>query len=334
MLVATPNLCLDITVRLARLAPGTIARSTDTDTSAGGKGVNVSRAAKLLGAEPLVTGLLPGSDGYRFEQLLAAEGIHFQPVAVDGVLRVATILLEDDGRVTVVNGRGPDIDPPHWQAFVAQVAALAPAGEVLVCSGSLPPGVSVDAYRQLVEIGHRAGVPVVVDAAPQVLQQSLHSRPDLVSPNLSEAEGLLLGRSDEQVHEQGADIPARAVQASRQLHLAGAARAVVTAGAGGAALTTAAGSWWLPAPQVKVVNPIGAGDCFAAGAALALVARASDVDIVRRGMAAASASCETATAGRLDSARASTLFERIRPQSAAAVTDPAVGGPAEELVPR
>ena len=325
MLIATPNLCLDITVRTARLELGTVARATDTDTSAGGKGVNVARAATVLGAAPMLTGFLPRADGHRFEQLLAGERTSFRPLAVDGVLRVSTILLEDDGRVTVVNGRGPEIDAADWQAFLTQLTALVPGSGVLVCSGSLPPGVPVDGYRQLAEISQRAGVPVVVDAAPQVLEQALAAQPDLVSPNLSEAEGLLLGRSDEQVHEQGTDSAVRAVRASRLLHRRGARRAVVTAGAAGAALTTAAGSWWLPAPRVNVVNPIGAGDCFAAGAALALLAGAADPDVVRRGMAVASASCETATAGRLDAARAAVLFERIRPEFAGAADMSAPG---------
>lgn len=324
MLIATPNLCLDITVRLPRLEPGTVARAWATDTSAGGKGVNAARAATRLGVHPVLTGFLPGTDGRQFELLLDAD-ITFRPEAVEGVLRVATVLLEDDGRVTVVNGRGPDVDGAHWQAFLGRVTGLVPAAGVLVCSGSLPPGVPFDGYRQLVDIGHGAGVPVVVDAAPQVLREALAAQPDLVSPNLSEAEGLLSGRSDEEVDERGADIARRAVEASRRLYRSGARRAVVTAGAAGSALTTAAGSWWLPSPRVAVVNPIGAGDSFAAGAALALQAGATDLDVVRRGMAAASASCETATAGRLDAARAAVLFERIRPEFAGRDSDVAGG---------
>ncbi|MET3808784.1 1-phosphofructokinase family hexose kinase [Nakamurella sp. UYEF19] len=331
MLIATPNLCLDITVRLPHLVPGAIARATATDTSAGGKGVNVARAATALGAGPLLTGFLPTGDGSRLEQLLHHESIAFRTVPVDGVLRVATILLEDDGRVTVINGRGAQIDSAQWANFLELIAGEAPTAQVLVCSGSLPPGLPTDAYRQLVEIGHRAGIPVIVDAAPQVLEQALAAGPDLVSPNLSEAEGLLLGRTDgyiprrsarpEQVDEQGEDIPARAVRAAAALHAAGATRGVVTAGASGAALATRDGLWWLPAQPVQVVNPIGAGDCFAAGAALAMVSGANDVDIVRRGMATASASCETATAGRLDPVRANALFQAIQAERVGSTVD-------------
>lgn len=311
MLIATPNPCLDITIRIPRLQPGTVGRATATDTSAGGKGVNVARAAVALGGAPAVAGFLPTQDGATLTTLLAAEAITFHPVTVDGVLRVASILLEDDGRVTVINGLGAQIDAQHWDQFTTMVAARVATAQVLICSGSLPPGVAQDGYRQLVDIGHRAGVPVIVDAAPTVLREALKSAPDLVSPNLSEAEGLLSGSLDEQVHEEGDDIPDRALQAAVALHAAGAVRAVVTAGAAGAALSTDDGTWWLPAKPVDVVNPIGAGDCFAAGAGLALTAGASDVDIVRRGMATASASCETATAGRLDRLRADQLFRAI-----------------------
>lgn len=309
MLIAAPNLCLDITIRLARLVPGTVARATATNTSAGSKGVNVARAAKSIGAQPVIAGFLPRQNGDRLVDLLGGEDIPLQEIKVDGELRIATILLEDSGRVTMVNGRGALITGAQWQQYTELVDRSVAGQQIVVCSGSLPPGLPRDAYRRLVEIGHRAGLPVIVDAAPEVLLESLSAEPDLVSPNLSEAEGLLLGRLDEQVDEQGDDIPDRAVEAAAALHARGAVRAVVTAGAHGAALATAAGSWWLPALSIAVVNPIGAGDCFAAGAAAALIAGAGDVDVVRHGMSVAAASCETSTAGRLDPFRAAVLYE-------------------------
>ncbi|SDO51950.1 1-phosphofructokinase [Nakamurella panacisegetis] len=309
MLIAAPNLCLDITIRLAALVPGTVARAGSTDTSAGSKGVNVARAAKSIGARPVIAGFLPHGNGDRLLQLLDEEQLELQHVPVDGELRLATILLEDSGRVTMVNGRGAFVSTQRWQQYAELVAQAAPGRHVLVCSGSLPPGLPTDAYRRLVQIGHLAGLPVIVDAAPDVLRDALPAEPDLVSPNLSEAEGLLLGRVGEEVDEQGDDIPGRAVEAAVALHARGAVRAVVTAGAHGAALATSAGSWWLPALPVDVVNPIGAGDCFAAGAANALMAGADDLDIVRHGMSVAAAACETPTAGRLNPARAAALFE-------------------------
>jgi 1-phosphofructokinase family hexose kinase len=311
MLVATPNLCLDITLRVPSLQVGGIVRSTDALTTAGGKGVNVSRAARLLGATPVLAGLLPAENGERFAELYRGEGGLLLPVPVPGEMRLATIILAADGSVTVINGRGPEIDHAGWTAFCDIIGAALLASDILVCSGSLPPGAPADSYRQLVEIAHAAGRQAIVDAGPVPLAAALPAGPDLVSPNLSEAEGLVDGRTDEQVHEDGPDVADRAVRAAKELHAMGARRAVVTAGAVGAALATDDGSWWLAAPSVDVVNPIGAGDCFAAGAAAALVAGASDVDVVRRGMATASASVEHPVAGRLDPQRAEQLFDLI-----------------------
>jgi 1-phosphofructokinase family hexose kinase len=309
MLIATPNPCLDITVRLAALVPGTVSRATRTLTTAGGKGVNVARAAAALGETGLrFAAFLPSGDGARYAELLAAEGTPLLPVEVDGVTRVATIFLEDSGRVTVVNGRGPEIDENSWQRFRDLVVDALRPGDVLVCSGSLPPGVPVDGYGQLTRIAHRAGCRAVVDASPAVLAAALPAGPDVVSPNLAEAEGLLYGRADEQVDEVGDDIPERAIAAARELHAAGAELAVVTAGGTGAGFADAAGGGWIPSPQVSVVNPIGAGDAFAAAAAGAVGRGLTGVDVVRYAMAAASASCEQELAGWLNAGRAADLL--------------------------
>jgi fructose-1-phosphate kinase PfkB-like protein len=122
---------------------------------------------------------------------------------------------------------------------------------------------------------------------------------------------LLYGRVDEQVDEVGDDIPERAIAAARELHAAGANLAVVTAGGAGAGFADAVGGGWIPSPHVTVVNPIGAGDAFAGAAAAALRAGLLGADVVRHGMAAASASCEQELAGTLDPARAAELLDVI-----------------------
>jgi sugar/nucleoside kinase (ribokinase family) len=65
---------------------------------------------------------------------------------------------------------------------------------------------------------------------------------------------------------------------------------------------------WLAAPRVTVVNPIGAGDVFAAALAAALEAGDDVVDAARRGVAAAAASVESPRAGDFDAARMAALL--------------------------
>ncbi|MGG5257916.1 1-phosphofructokinase family hexose kinase [Phycicoccus avicenniae] len=301
MLVVTPNTCIDVTTWLTTLAPGTVSRSSRTVSTAGGKGVNVCRSLRALGRAPRLVGLSPADDP-RLEQLLAAEGTRFAPVPHRGQGRIAMIFLEDGGRVTVVNGRGPE--PEDWDpsSFLPRVRAELEGAPAVACSGSLPPGLPDTTYAEVVTAAHERGIEAWVDAAPAVLAATLPSGPDLVSPNVGEAEALLHGRTDEHVEESGDDLLDRCLEASRELHARGARRAVVTAGSHGAALTTADGTWWLGAARVPVANPIGAGDSFLAGTSAALLDGAGDVEAVRHGMAVAAAAVQHEQGGMLDAA--------------------------------
>lgn len=295
MLVVTPNTCLDLTTWLPRLVPGAVLRAPRTVVGAGGKGINVCRTLRLLGESPRLVGLSSTQDD-RLERLLAAEGTDFVPVPQRDPQRIAQIFLEDDGRVTVVNGRGPDPDAWSRESLLDAVREHLAGRPFVCCSGSLPPGAPDDLYGRVVDLAHDAGVRAVVDAAPAVLGVALDHGPDVVSPNLAEAEALLLGRSDEGVDEEG-DVEGRALTASRALHDRGAAVAIVTGGRHGAAVTTGEGSWWLPAHTIELNNPIGAGDAFVGGLMHALAQGRDVLAAVRHGMDVSAAACETEVAG-------------------------------------
>ena len=308
MLVVTPNTCLDITTHLHRLRPGTVARAAQTRTTAGGKGVNVCRGLRLLGHDPTLVGLA-SCDVDLLGRLLADEGCRFLPIGHPGPGRVAHIFLEENQRVTVVNGSGPFMDAHDWARVAAALDdAVDDAHDAVVCSGSLPPGAPPVAYAEVVKRAHARGLLAVVDAAPAVLAEALASRPDVVSPNLAEAESLLSGTPvAELVDDAGDDVPERCLEASRELHVRGARSAVVTGGRHGAALTDESGSWWAQAPLVAGVSPIGAGDGFVAGMVDALVRGRSATAGLRAGVGVAAATCESDLAGSFDAARADEL---------------------------
>jgi fructose-1-phosphate kinase PfkB-like protein len=105
------------------------------------------------------------------------------------------------------------------------------------------------------------------------------------------------------------DARPRAEAAAGGLRGGGAVAALVTAAAAGAALATPDGMAWLPAPAVRVRNPIGAGDALVAGLAAALERGVPLLDATRAGVAAAAACVEDPRAGRLDAARATALLD-------------------------
>src|SRR3954449_8947792 len=332
MLVAGPNLTIDRTLAIGELRPGEVLRFDRVVVTPGGKGLNVARAARTLGHPALLVSLVPGHTGRAAAALIAEEGVELSGVPGGRELRSTLIVQERGGRTTVLNEPGPAVDERRWADYENAVRGRLTPRSVLVCSGSVPPGAPPDAYGRLVEIAGAAGAEAVVDAAGSTLLRALDAAPDLVTPNLAEAEGALgLGGGGASV-ASGPDARPRALAAAEALLRQGARAAVVTADAAGAAVCFDGAGEWVPAPRVaevrnpigagdglplarwggaprgaEVRNPIGAGDVLLSALAGALERGSELLVAVRAGVAAASASVEHPTGGMLDPERARVL---------------------------
>lgn len=313
MLIAGPNLTIDRTLSIEELRPGEVLRFERVVVTPGGKGLNVARAARALGHAAVLVSFLPGHTGRAGAALIAEEGVELAGVACAGELRSTAIVLERGGRTTVLNEPGPAISGEDWDGYERELRARLGAHGVLVCSGSVPPGSPRDAYGRLTALARGAGRVSVVDASATTLALALSAGPDVVVPNLGEAEEALGRSRGGEAVEAAADSRARALSAAAALVESGARAAVVTAAAAGAAVAAAGASpEWLAAPAVaQVRNPIGAGDVLTSALAAALERGEPLADAARAGVAAASASVETPTAGELDPGRARELAQRV-----------------------
>jgi 1-phosphofructokinase family hexose kinase len=313
MLIAGPNLTIDRTLSIDELRPGEVLRFDRVVVTPGGKGLNVARAAQALEHPALLVSFLPGHTGRAGAALIAEEGVELHGVACTGELRSTAVVLERGGRTTVLNEPGPEISTADWEGYERELTARLDAHGVLVCSGSVPPGSPPGAYGRLARLARDAGRLCVVDASAATLELSLAAGPDVVVPNLGEAEEILGVGSGGEAVEAVAGARPRALAAAAALVERGAAAAVVTAAAAGAAVAAAgAEPQWLDAPAVEQVrNPIGAGDVLTSALAAALERGEPLADAARAGVAAASASVEHPTGGRLDPVRASELARRM-----------------------
>jgi 1-phosphofructokinase family hexose kinase len=313
VLIACPNLTIDRTLSIDELRPGEVLRFESAAVTPGGKGVNVARVAREMGAPAVLIGFVPGRTGAASLELLTDEGITARGVAVGGEIRSTAVILERSGRVTVFNEPGPPLAPGDWERYEAEVAAALEGHGVLACSGSLPPQAPVDGYGRLTALAHARGALAIVDVSGAALDAALAAGPDVVTPNLAEAEGLLHGRADETVEAGDVEVVrARALDAARALVARGARRAVVTAAEAGAAVAEGGDASWLPAPRVaSVVNPIGAGDALVGGLGLALERGEPFASAVAAGMATGAASVETDVAGVVVPGRVAELLAAV-----------------------
>jgi 1-phosphofructokinase family hexose kinase len=300
MLVLGVNLGVDRTLRLEILRPGYVQRPRSAEATAGGKAVNVCRASRAHGVRPRLIANLPGRVGALVGDMLAAEGHDVRRVATSGEARSQIIVIEDDSRITVLNEPGPLLTPADRGNLLGALLDELPGQRVVVASGSLPPGAPDDLYGQVVELARTSGALTIVDAARGALSACLEFEPDVVTPNLAEASAVLSGGADEAVEAGGEDARAAALEAARGLLAAGARAALVTAGHHGVAGAAGDGCFWIAAPAVTPVNPIGAGDSFAAALAIALERGSALRDAALAAVATGSASVAHPLAGGVD----------------------------------
>ena len=313
MLVINPNICVDHTIEIDELLPGHVQRPRSGAVTLGGKGVNVARVARTLGDSATILTFVPESDEVQLVSLARIEGADLRGPRVEGLARGPPIILEDSGRVTVLNEPGVQVDNGCWGRLLDEVLALSSLHRTIVCSGSLPPGSPSDSYARVVRAAHDLGMRCVVDSAGPVLREAVLAGADVVSPNLAEAESLLFASRPEDVEPSGPDVMDRAARAVQGLVELGARHVIVSAGGNGAAFDLDGRAAWCRAPVVEVVNPIGAGDSLIGGLVHALERGDSWPDAVRFALSTASASCEERRAGSVVAARIDALLGGLEP---------------------
>jgi 1-phosphofructokinase family hexose kinase len=275
LLCITPNPALDRTLTLADFTPGKVFRTADVLLAAGGKGINVARAAGILGAEALCTGFLAGHTGRLVAELAESAGLMGEWTWVYGETRVCTIIV-DNGVATVVNEVGVNIGPAVWSRFMEDVLAHAGEVDVVCLCGSFPPGVSEQECANLIRALAAVGKPLWVDSSGMGLQAALETPGVFIKVNGEEI-GAVLNRGVGDVES--------ALSAASDVYRRTGAPVVVTLGALGAVMVNADGRYVAKPPQLPVASAVGSGDAFMA----ALASTGATQEGLRRAAAAGTA---------------------------------------------
>jgi 1-phosphofructokinase family hexose kinase len=296
-----PSPSVDKLFEVERVEVGAIHRPLAFTQVPGGKGLNVARAAHLLGAEVYATGILAGHTGRWLEEALAAEGVPGVFAWSDGETRASLSVADRTDRgLTEFYERGTDIGPGGWERLEGVVIELLPGAAWVTLSGNLPVGAPDDGYARLIERARSAGARVALDARDEALARGVAARPEVVKVNAEEAAGLL-GRDVATMEDAGA--AAREIRS----HLEPDGAAIVTRGADGAMIATPEGSVLLGRLYARGPYPVGSGDAFLAGLIVCLERGGDWAGAACLALGAAAANAERAGAGRLDAVRAEQL---------------------------
>lgn len=256
----TPS--VDLTYLVDHLELGRIHRPTEVVRRAGGKPLNLARAAAALGADVSIVAVLGGWTGDWLGDELARAQIAVRRVTTPVLTRTCVSISSADSEdLTELYEYAEPIPADVWiQAREALTAELAERPGWLVIAGGPPRGLPPTGLAELAELAHHAGCRVAADTHGASLVPLLHSHPELLKINRAEAAAVLGARPDAALAEMATALQAKT----------GGAVVLTDGSAGSFGLSTDGGRHALPAPDLRGRFPVGSGDSYLAGLLTAL----------------------------------------------------------------
>ncbi len=300
----TLNPALDKTVRVPNFAVDQVNRITWLRQDAGGKGINVSKVIAKLGGESTAIAILAGQTGQWIANTLDENNIKVHAIAVPGETRTNLKVVDTEGGTnTDINEPGPEVTDSVLDQALVDLISKTSAGDIVVLSGSLPRGVSIDTYGRWTHALRNAGLKVYLDADGAALSAGLEQKPYFTKPNDHELSAML-GR-------ELVDVDAIAIAAS-EIVAGGIDTVCVSMGGNGAVYATTNEVWYAGPVKVKVGSTVGAGDSVVAAFAFADAQGLSTEDTLRLAMATGAANVMESGTQAADRSVVDSLIKKVQ----------------------
>ena len=278
------NPCFDKTVNVESLQTGQVNRIRDARVDLGGKGINVAVVAGRLGLDVQCIGIMGENGASDLTAMMDREGLRHHFLTVPGHVRTNMKVYSLDGQgVTELNEPGTPLTSEMIGEFTELAEQATAESDMIVLTGSLPPGCPEGTYRDLMTA--LKGKKCILDTEGKELELAAKgSHPFLIKPNLREMEATL-------------GIELRTMRAIRDAALLfirlGVQHSVVSMGAIGAMYISADKTLFSPALRVETKSTVGAGDAMIGGMLLGYEIEKDMAKAFRYGIAAGAASVMT-----------------------------------------
>ncbi|MCR2044444.1 1-phosphofructokinase [Anaerosalibacter massiliensis] len=237
-------------------------RAENVQYTPGGKGLNVTRVIKTFSDSLIATGFIGGKSGSFIEEKLDELNINHNFLSVNGETRSCLAIHSDDGSQTEILEKGPVISNEEISNFNHLYNELIRESEIICASGSLPQGLPLETYKDLISVAKSQNKKFILDTSGDALKLGMEASPFLIKPNKDELEklvGHVITSNDE------------IVKAAKCLLENDIEIVVVSLGREGAIVFNKGYAYKINVPSVKTVNSVGSGDSMIAGFAISLM---------------------------------------------------------------
>lgn len=282
ILTVTPNPSIDLLYETDVLVWDDANRVEAPRRRAGGQGINLTRAVRVLGEKSVAVAFMGGRTGQELQGLLGDDATPHVAVPIAAETRTFVAVRETaTGRSMLINPRGPILSDDDRTCMLNQIGSLCLElkPQWVVCSGSVPRGIGDDLYALTADIAHGCAARFVADCDGPALALAMRAGCDLLAPNHHEA-GRMLDAHVASVRDAGA--------AARSLTSA-APRVLIKLGEHGAVLANGQQCWHAHGRKIERGSAVGAGDAFLAAFLVADKKGAPPDEALRHAVAAGTA---------------------------------------------
>lgn len=276
----TLNPALDKSTSTEKLQPEQKLRCAPMVLDAGGGGINVSKGIRKLGGQSTAVFPIGGHNGLLIRQILTEMGVKTAVLDVPGETR-ENISVTETSTNSQFRFTMPGIELSEKIADKCLEMIEKQRPNYLVASGSLPPGLPVTYYEKVAAFAKKIEARFILDTSGEALQAAADEGLYLLKPNLAELSALV---GVEKLEMQEVDDAALSIIEQGKCTVV-----VVSMGPQGALLVTRDEVKHIPAPPVKKMSTVGAGDSMVAGMVWGLSQGQSARDMAQLGVACGSA---------------------------------------------
>lgn len=257
----TLNPCVDKTLNVEKSVVGGTNRVLNYDKNICGKGINTAVAIDNLGYKvcAVIYEYLSGPSAYDF---LTEKNINCKFVKVPGEIRTNVKIYDRSSSVTTeYNEKGHPVSSAHADEMFSLIVGNVNKGDVLVLSGSTPPGIPVEFYRDIISEVKKKGVYTILDADGELMKHGIEAKPDLIKPNRDELSKLM----KTEINSMG-----KAIECADKLIRMGIGSVCVSMGKEGA-IYLRDGDCLKAVNRINAIKgTVGAGDSMVAGFAIGI----------------------------------------------------------------
>ncbi|NRT77832.1 1-phosphofructokinase family hexose kinase [Clostridium beijerinckii] len=303
ILVINLNASLDKKYEIEDIEKGKVMRARSVENTPGGKGLHVANVATILKEDCIATGLLGGKSGEFIENKLKEYGIKQDFVKINGETRSCLAIITDDFTQTEILEPGPEVSDKELHKFLDKYMDLIKNSNVIVASGSVPRNVPTSFYRRLIEMTNTQEKKFLLDTSGELLKEGIKGKPYFIKPNKDEIEALT-GRKISSTQE--------AIEEIKRFQSQGIEFVVISLGAEGSIAGYMGKFYKVSVPNVKAINPVGSGDSYVAGVAVAIQRKYEIEDILKFASACGTANAMEKESGFVTEYVVNELINKIR----------------------